>query len=118
MKTILFAGLATLTLAGSIVPAVSAAPTPATAFNPYTARSTAAQLSPSDLVGLANHGYLRDQGIPSSGALIAQYQMGTITANDLVQGAIKANRLPAQVAQDSTYLQSVDAQLQTIANIR
>lgn len=116
MKTILFAGLTTLALAGAIVPTANAAP--ATAFNPYTAQSSATQLSPSDLVGLANHGYLRDQGIPSSGALVAQYQLGNITAKDLVDSAVKANRLPAQVAQDANYLRSVDNQLQVIANIR
>jgi hypothetical protein len=73
--------------------------------------STQALLSPVDLAFLAQRGYLKDQGISSYNALETSYQTGTITAKDVVQAAIRANRLPESTLQDRGYLNALDSTL-------
>jgi hypothetical protein len=114
MKSLLLASLTTLALSTLVAPSAQAQPR--TAFNPHISTSTAtAQLSPADLVFLARNGYLREQGVPSNGALADQFRSGKLTAQELVARAIQANRLPAQVAQDQGYIFAVESNLQTIS---
>ncbi len=108
--------LTTLLLSAAILPAAAHAQdtkTSPTSLNPYVAnQSSTNQLSPFNLAYLAYHGYLKDQDIPDSGALIDALVSGTITAQDVMQAAVKANRLSEQTLNDSGYRSALEGQLQ------
>lgn len=113
MQRFILAGLATLTLSTAIAPAVKAEPT---AANPYLVSTSSAvsQLTPVQLVLLANQGYFKAQGIPSSALLTSEYNLGAISAQDLVESAVQANQLSPQTAKDARYVTAVDNQLRAI----
>jgi hypothetical protein len=73
-------------------------------------------LQPFNIVFLAYQGYLEGQGIPSMGTLLYQYQIGKVTAKDVVEAAIKAKKLPAEVINDEYYLSAVELQLSSLGN--
>jgi hypothetical protein len=108
--------LTTLLLSAAILPAAVHAQgtnTSPTSLNPYVAnQSSTNQLSPFNLAYLAYQGYLKDQDIPSSGALIDALVSGTVTAQDVMQAAVKANRLPEQTLSDSGYRFALEDLLQ------
>ena len=107
--------LTTLLLSAAILPAAQAQTTEAspTSFNPYVANQPRGkQLRPFNLATLAYQGYLKDQGIPSNGALISAIASGTITAQDIIQAAVKTNRLPEQTLSDQGYRHNLEEQLQ------
>lgn len=116
MKTS-FVALAFTTLALSVT-SVAVAQTPQTAINSATVRTIVAPVNPSTLVNLAYQGQLKDQNIPSYGALITAYQSGQIQATELVQGAVAQNRLPSQILTDNGYLSAVETQLRALSNSR
>jgi hypothetical protein len=113
MQRFILAGLTTLVLSTAIAPAVKAEPT---AVNPYLVNTAnaASQPTPVQLVLLANQGYFKAQGIPSSALLTSEYNLGAISAQDLVESAIQANRLSPQTANDARYVAAVDNQLRAI----
>ncbi|MFN6474710.1 hypothetical protein [Nostoc sp. DedQUE07] len=87
--------LTTLLLFAAILPAAAQTQTAPTSFNPYMAKQPSTnQLNSFNLATLAYQGYLKDQGIPSNGALMSAIASGTIAAQDIIQAAVKANRLP------------------------
>lgn len=109
MKRLVFGGLSVLLLTAAIAPAVKAQ---TTAVNPTTLNSTSTrQLKPFNLVNLAHRGYFKQQGIPSYLTLASAYRTGRIDAFDLVQAAVKANRLSPETLTDQGYLNSVEVQL-------
>ncbi|MBX9255602.1 hypothetical protein H1Q63_16970 [Desmonostoc muscorum CCALA 125] len=73
-------------------------------------------LQPFNIVFLAYQGYLKGQGIPSMGTLLYQYQIGKVTAKDVVEAGVKANKLPAEVINDEYYLSAVELQLSSLGN--
>jgi hypothetical protein len=73
-------------------------------------------LQPFNIAFLAYQGAFKEQGIPSAGNLIFQFQTGKLTAKDVVQAAIKANRLPAQVLNDEGYVNAVESQFTSMIN--
>lgn len=83
----------------------------AQAKNPDINSANISYLPPFNVAFFAYQGYLKEQGIPSAGALIFEYQTGKLTAKDVVQAAIKANKLPAAVLSDRSYLNAVEAEL-------
>nr|WP_322714236.1 hypothetical protein [Nostoc sp. ChiSLP03a]MDZ8215464.1 hypothetical protein [Nostoc sp. ChiSLP03a] len=104
--------LTTLLLSATILPAAQAQSTP-TSLNPYAANQPFGnQLKPFNLAYLAYQGYLKDQGIPSNGALMSAIASGTIAAQDIIQAAVKANRLPEQALSDRAYRHNLENQLQ------
>jgi hypothetical protein len=116
MKRFILAGLTTLALCTAMVSTATADPT---AYNPYTAVSTTTdRIPPSDLVTMAQRGYLKPQGIPGYQVLASAYTLGQIGAKEVVQGAVKAQLLPAAAVTDQAYLNLVDAQLQTQVRVR
>lgn len=116
MNRFILAGLTTLALCTAIVSTANADPT---AFNPYTAVSAASdRIAPSDLVNMAQRGYLKQQGIPGYLGLASAYTLGQIGAKEVVQGAVMAQLLPAEAANDQAYLNLVDAQLQSQIRVR
>ena len=105
--------LTTLLLFAAILPAAAQAQTALTSLNPYAANQPKAnQIRPFNLADLAYQGYLKDQGIPSNGALMSAIASGTITAQDIIQAAVKANRLPEQTLNDQGYRHNFEDQLQ------
>jgi len=80
-------------------------------------RTSIQQLTPFALVALAMQGYFQSQGIPPHLALISSYHMRQVTATNLVQAAVIANRLDPAFLNDQGYLNAVDLQLQVFANV-
>jgi hypothetical protein len=105
--------LTTLLLSAAILPAAAQSKTAPTSLNPYAANQPSAnQLKPFNLAYLAYQGFLKDQGIPSNSALIDAIAFGRITAQDIIQAAVKANRLPEQTLSDRGYRHNLEEQLQ------
>ena len=75
--------------------------------NPLNAAAT----TPINLVHLARNGYFQEQGIPSHMALKKAIARGQVNGETLVQAAIEANRVSADLLNDSSYVRSVDRQL-------
>lgn len=89
------------------------APRTAQSFNPsVTALSTVDEPSPFNLAYLAHQGYLKDQGIPDRAALVDATATRTMTAQDLMQAAIKAKRLPERTLSEQAYHFNLENQLQ------
>ncbi len=101
--------ITTLLLYGIIWPTVARAQTIALTDSPKP--SITEQLSPFNLAFLAYQGYLEGQGIPSDNDLRSAIASGTITAQDVMQAAIKANRLSEQTLGDRGYLNNLEVQL-------
>ena len=104
--------LTTLLLSAAILPAAvyaQGSKTRQTSLNPsYVAN----QPSPFNLAYLAYQGYLKNQGIPRSGALSNEIRSRTIMAQDVMQAAVKANRLSEQTLNDQGYRSALEDQLQ------
>ncbi len=108
MKRLVVSSLSVLLLTAT----ASAVRAQTAALNPTTLRSTSTtQIAPFNLVSFAHRGYFKEQGIPSYGALTVAYRSGRITAEDIVQAAIKANRLRPEALNDRGYLRTVEIQL-------
>ncbi|MGL6338502.1 MAG: hypothetical protein ACRC80_05095 [Waterburya sp.] len=67
--------------------------------------------TPVNLVNLARNGYFQAQGIPSHSALKSKIALGEVKGEKLVQAAIEANRIDADLLNDTSYIKSVDQQL-------
>lgn len=105
--------LTTLLLCAAILPAAAQSQAAPTSLNPYAANQHRAnQIRPFNLAYLAYQGYLKDQGIPSNGVLIDAIASGSITAQDIIQAAVKTNRLPEQTLNDQGYRHNLEDQLQ------
>ncbi len=74
-------------------------------------QAVAKQLSPFDLAYLAYQGDLKSQGIPSYGALIDAISSGKVTAQTVVQAAVRVNDLSTQTLTDRGYLFALQSQL-------
>jgi hypothetical protein len=107
--------LTTLLFSAAILPAAAYAQSTGetqTSLNPHVTNSTSAnQVSPFNLAFLAYQGYLEDQGIPSNGTLLDAIATGKVTAQNLMQAAVKANRLPEQTLTDRSYRSALEGQL-------
>ena len=64
-----------------------------------------------NLVNAAYRGQLKEYGIPAYAKLDQAYRGGQITAADLIQAGIKANRLSETALEDSNYLHAVELNL-------
>ena len=107
--------LTTLLFSAAILPAAAYAQTTGetqTSFNPHVTNSTSAnQVSPFNLAYLAYRGYLKDQGIPCYSALLDAIAAGKVSAQDVMQAAAKANRLPEQTLSDRGYRSALAGEL-------
>ncbi|HEY9671187.1 MAG TPA: hypothetical protein V6D11_07080 [Waterburya sp.] len=115
MKRSISTLLTTLLFSAAILPAAAYAQTTGetqTSLNPHMTNSTSANpVSPFNLAYLAYQGYLKDQGIPCNDALLEAIAAGTVTAQDVMQAAVKANRLPEQTLSDRGYRWALAGQL-------
>jgi hypothetical protein len=88
---------------------IEAQPTNASPIN--ASNQNRDRISPFDLTYLAYQGNLKDRGIPSYGALIDAIAFGRVTAQKVMQAAVRANLLPEQTLSDSSYRSALQTQL-------
>ncbi|MEH2140338.1 hypothetical protein [Nostoc sp.] len=79
-----------------------------------TDSSNVSYLQPFNIAFLAYKGAFKEQGIPSAGRLISEFQIGNVTAKDVVEAAIKAKKLPVQVLNDRGYVNAVESQFRSM----
>lgn len=109
MKSLLIGSLSVLLLTAIALPTANGQ---SVTLNSTTTSSISRKyLTPFNLVHLAYQGYFKNQGIPSYSALVMAYEDGRVSAEDLVESAVKANQLPAQVIRDQEYLSAVNTKL-------
>ncbi|MEO1208322.1 MAG: hypothetical protein AAFX78_02155 [Cyanobacteria bacterium J06638_20] len=89
-----------------------------TAFAPVAeaAEMTKTELSPFQVSSLAYRGSFDDAGIPGYGALESGIATGDIVAEDVIEAAIASGRLSADALEDSTFVSSVDNQLESLVD--
>jgi hypothetical protein len=118
MRRLVFGSLSFFLVAAASMPAVRAeAPNQNPSRTPVPNTPASQQKTePFNLVGLAYQGYFEDQGIPSAQTLITAYRSGDISAEDVVKGAIQANRLSPDVLNDADYIGAVDNQLRALSS--
>jgi hypothetical protein len=118
MQRFILAGFATLALTTTLTPIAQAQRIEAINANVAQGSETVAhQLTPAQLVTLAQQGQFGKQAIPGGGSLIVEYKLGRVNAQKLVEAAIQTGQLPAEVAGNASYLNAVDAQLAVVNNI-
>lgn len=93
MKRILFTVASTVTLLGAVVPTLYA--------------QTLPQTTPFEIVNLAQNGYFKEQGIPGQNRLIAAYQSGQLSAEDLIKAAVEENRISEDAIKDTGFVNAV-----------
>jgi hypothetical protein len=113
MKRMILGGLSVLLFTAVVAPAVKAEVN--TATMPLRTTIASPAVTPFNLVSLAYQGFLTEAGVPKFSSLLNQYSLGQFTAEELVQGAIASNRLPASAIEDEGYVRSVDQQLRSLA---
>ncbi len=101
--------IATLLLSIAILPAAAQSQT--TVATTYAVN----QVQPFNLAYLAYQGYFKDLGIPSNGALLNAISFGKVTAQDIIQAAVKVNRLSEQSISDRSYHDHLEKQLKELA---
>lgn len=111
MKNLILGSLSVLLLFAATAPTLRAE----TAVNPReNSTATISELNPFNLVHLAYRGYFRDQNIPGYSAFLSAYDTGKVSSKDIVQSAVKKNKLSSQVLDDRGYLRSVEAHLERL----
>ncbi|MFB2898347.1 hypothetical protein ACE1CI_35975 [Aerosakkonemataceae cyanobacterium BLCC-F50] len=117
MKRLILSTLSLLLLSSLSIPVAQAQPQ---ATNLATYRATlnpGYQLTPFELVTMADQGYFKEQGIPSYLSLLCAHALGNLRAEELVAAAINAKKLSPEILTDRGYLSAVEAQLQRL-NLR
>jgi len=115
MKRFILGSLSVLLLSAAVTPAAQAEMTPAAP--PVNAETIGMAVTPFNLVFLAYHGFLEDDGISKYNALISDYQTGRVTAQDLVQVAVTMRRLSPDALTNRGYVNSVERQLQSLSTM-
>jgi hypothetical protein len=112
MKQVLCGSLSAvvMAIATAATPAIASEPTPSN--NPDS--RVVLQTPPVTLVNLAQQGYLRNQGVPSSQALMQAIAVGQVTPETLVQAGIQNNLVPSDTLNNQGYLNVVEVQLREI----
>ncbi|MEM9274508.1 MAG: hypothetical protein AAGA80_16305 [Cyanobacteria bacterium P01_F01_bin.143] len=72
------------------------------------------KITPFHLVSGAYQGRFTNQGIPSFNSFLHAIRHNKIEAEDLVNSAVSAGRLPKDTLNDSQYLSSVDTLLENL----
>ena len=112
MKRFILGGLSMLMLSAIAVPAVQAQVS--SEAPPENAEVLGMAVTPFNLVFLAYQGFFESEGIPKYNGLIASYQSGQVTPEDLVKVAIDMRRLSPSTLNNSGYLMSVKHQLDSL----
>jgi hypothetical protein len=115
MKRLILGSLSFLLFAGITATVVQAQTQAINSATSSRALKLATQVTPFELVTMAHQGYFIEQGIPSYMMLVSDYQRGTLSAKDLVEAGIRANKLSPEFSTDRSFLNAVDLQLQLFA---
>lgn len=75
------------------------------------------QTTPANLVYLAHRGYFQQQGIPSYLYLRTAYNLGRVTALDIVRAAVQANRISSDYKSDRFFVKAVARQLKILNHV-
>ena len=88
-----------------------------TAFAPVAeAAEMTKTLTPFQVTSLAYRGSLSEVGIPGYGSLESGIATGDIVAEDVIEAAIASGRLSAEALDNSTFVSSVDNQLDNLVD--
>ena len=88
-----------------------------TAFAPVAeAAEMTKTLTPFQVSSLAYRGSFSEAGIPGYGALESGITTGDIVAEDVIEAAIASGRLSADALDNSTFISSVDNQLEILVD--
>ncbi|MGG6264932.1 hypothetical protein ACQ4M3_02555 [Leptolyngbya sp. AN03gr2] len=102
-----------LILTSVLLPVSIAKAEPIAATTSTASTVTTPLLTPYNVVNLAYQGYFREQGLRGYGVFTDGCNQGTLTANDVVRAAIRANRLPESILSDRGFMNAVDANMKT-----
>ncbi|MBD2157263.1 hypothetical protein [Leptolyngbya sp. FACHB-16] len=80
------------------------------------AKAETVEVTPFQLLSLAQDGYLQDQGIPEGGRLIDEIEEGRVTSSQLIQAGIDDGRLMPNTINDRAYSEAVELQMRTLSN--
>jgi hypothetical protein len=108
MKRFMYLGLTVLLVTTATISAAKAETTSA------ATKASTSELTPFDLAIFAYRGSFSAQGIPSYNTFYDSYRTGRIDAKQVVQAAVDAKRLSADVLNDRGYLGAVDAQIRSL----
>lgn len=64
---------------------------------------------------MAYQGWFTEEGVPAASQLIRDYRIGRITAVDVAQIVVKTKHLSAEALRDTSYLDSLDIQLEGLS---
>ncbi|MFE4107376.1 hypothetical protein [Almyronema epifaneia] len=70
--------------------------------------SLAGIVTPFELTYIAYSGGLRDYGVPAAQTLTSEYQIGNVTAEQVVEAAIRDSLVDASAMDDERYIDRVD----------
>ena len=111
-KSLMLICLSILTIIGSI-PIANAQ----TLARPNIATETS-QTTPVNLVYLAHRGYFQEKGIPSYLSLRTAYNLGRVTAFDIIRAGVQANRVSSNSLNNRSFVKAVDRQLKVLNHVR
>lgn len=114
MRRLAIGGLSVLLMSAVGAPAVRAQMTEQTAVEMgYSRRDVTEErlTSAFDLVTAAYRGRLEEQGIPGYTELLNDYEIGEVTAEDVVRAGIEADELRPKAVEDEAYINAVELQL-------
>jgi hypothetical protein len=116
MKSFILGSLSVLLLSAGTTPALA---TGGRVLNSPMANVTTVRthLNASETVQLAYQGYLANEGVPGYLGLLSGYQSQRITAQDVVEAAVKSHRLPMGVEADQTFIKAVNVELRSLERI-
>lgn len=112
MKHKILGSMSVLALCFALAPMtqVVASEKSATIVAPKTASDTTI-ITAFNLSNLASNGYLQEQGIPSGSQLSFAIATGQITAQEIVEAAVRAKRVSSDVLTDQTYTRAIEYNL-------
>ncbi|MEL4894549.1 hypothetical protein [Crocosphaera sp. Alani8] len=113
MKGLIITGLSSLLLGGFFAP-VNANET--VAVMSTMEQNRIAYVSPVNLVSHGRGGTFREQGIPGYVRFSLAVKSGKVDAESLVEAAIQAGLLSAEILNDAAYLSSVKFELSQLDN--
>ena len=114
MKSLIVGTLSLFFLSPITAPSVEAQTQPIHSVPSSHASDNVKKLTPIELVSMARQGFFTEQGIPGSAELISAHHTGKLSAEQLVQAAIRADKLSPHFLKDRNYLNAVDSQLRTL----
>ncbi|BAY10094.1 hypothetical protein [Calothrix sp. NIES-2098] len=107
MKRLILSSLSFLMIATATTPVFASQKIASNSTDLPSNSLSITRIQPFNLVGLAYQGYFQKQGIPGYNDLIVAYQAKQITAKDIVQSAVKTNRLSSDALNDQGYINAV-----------